>query len=73
MMVKQMVLIILLALILLGCSGSGELTYNKGFLNDIDMDLGTTAIQSTEISSATYREAASGATDGGVGGGCGCN
>lgn len=73
MIVKQIALIFLLALLFLGCSGSGDLTYNKGFLNDIDMDLGTTAIQSTEISSATYREAASGATDGGVGGGCGCN
>lgn len=72
-MVRYIALMFLLALLLFGCAGSGDLTYNKGFLNDIDMDLGTTSIQSPEISSATYREAASGATDGGVGGGCGCN
>lgn len=73
MMVKRTTFMFLLAFLLFSCAGSGDLTYSKGFLNDIDMELGTTAIQSTEISSATYREAASGATDGGVGGGCGCN
>ena len=70
MNLKQLSILILISISFFGCSG---LSYNKLYLSDVDMDLGTKSIQSAEISSASYREAAAGATGGSVGGGCGCN
>ena len=56
--------------ILFSCNG---VQYNKVFLSDEDMALGTKSSQSTEITSTSYREGASGANGGKTGGGCGCN
>lgn len=70
MKLKQVVFIVVVAFLFCGCNG---LTYNKLYLSDVDMETGSKSIQSTEISSASYREGASGITDGSVGGGCGCN
>ena len=70
MKLKQLTIIALVAFSFCGCSG---LTYNKLYLSDVDMETGSKSIQSTEISSASYREGASGITEGSVGGGCGCN
>ena len=47
--------------------------YQKAFLNDEDMDLGIRSIESYESEFESYREGASGANGGKVGGGCGCN
>lgn len=47
--------------------------YQKGKLNDAEMELGPRKIQKTEMSFQSYREGASGANGGKTGGGCGCN
>lgn len=47
--------------------------YEKAKLNDSEMVLSTRKIQKTEMSFQSYREGASGANGGKVGGGCGCN
>ena len=47
--------------------------YNKGKLNDAEMVLGNRKIEKTELNFQSYREGASGANAGKVGGGCGCN
>ena len=47
--------------------------YEKAKLNDSEMVLSTRKVQKTEMSFQTYREGASGANGGKVGGGCGCN
>lgn len=47
--------------------------YEKGKLNDSEMVLGNRKIEKTELSFQSYREGASGANAGKVGGGCGCN
>lgn len=47
--------------------------YQKVFLNDPDMKLEGFKLQSLELSFQSYREGASGANGGKVGGGCGCN
>lgn len=62
---------ILIIFFFLGCSSSAQ--FNKAYLSDEDMLIGLKKIQTTEISSTTYREGASGANGGNTGGGCGCN
>lgn len=47
--------------------------YQKGKLNDAEMVLGNRKVEKTELSFQSYREGASGANAGKVGGGCGCN
>ncbi|MEO5893501.1 MAG: DUF4266 domain-containing protein [Ferruginibacter sp.] len=47
--------------------------YQKGKLNDSEMELGARKIQKTEMSFQAYREGASGVNGGKTGGGCGCN
>ncbi len=47
--------------------------YQKAFLNDEDMDLGVREINGYESTFESYREGASGANGGKIGGGCGCN
>jgi len=47
--------------------------YEKVYLNDPDMVLATKKVSKFETSFQVYREAASGANGGKVGGGCGCN
>ena len=47
--------------------------YQKVYLNDEDMALEIIKTSQFEIFFETYREAASGANGGKVGGGCGCN
>ena len=56
---------------LLSCANG--LQYNKAYLSDEDMELGSKFIQGTEISSTSYREGAAGSNGGKTGGGCGCN
>ena len=47
--------------------------YQKAMLNDEDMELGPKLNQGCETAFESYREGASGANGGKVGGGCGCN
>ncbi len=47
--------------------------YQKAFLNQSEMELTSRAIESFETNVEAYREGASGANGGKVGGGCGCN
>ncbi len=47
--------------------------YQKTYLNDEEMKLSARKLESFEINFESYREGASGANGGKVGGGCGCN
>lgn len=47
--------------------------YEKMYLNDSDMVLSTRKVEVYQTSFHSYREGASGANGGKVGGGCGCN
>lgn len=47
--------------------------YQKMYLNQEDMQLSSSKLDSFEENFQTYREGASGALGGKVGGGCGCN
>ena len=47
--------------------------YQKQYLNDEDMKLASKKVESPEVNFESYREGASGANGGKVGGGCGCN
>ena len=47
--------------------------YQKVYLNDAEMELAAKKIEMFETNFQTYREGASGANGGKVGGGCGCN
>jgi len=47
--------------------------YQKMYLNDEEMELGVKSAEGGEVAFESYREGASGASGGKVGGGCGCN
>jgi len=47
--------------------------YQKMYINDSEMELSGKKIEMFETNYETYREGASGANGGKVGGGCGCN
>jgi len=66
--------IIFIALFLIGMTGCVVVKpYQKMYLNDEDMDLGAGSLEEFESAFESYREGASGASGGNVGGGCGCN
>ena len=54
-----------------GCADVKE--YQKNKLNDAEMQLNARKVEKTELNFQSYREGASGANGGKVGGGCGCN
>ncbi|MDT0643101.1 DUF4266 domain-containing protein [Zunongwangia sp. F363] len=56
---------------LFSCSAVKE--YEKVYINDPDMVLGTKKLDRFQTNFHSYREAASGANGGKTGGGCGCN
>ncbi len=60
-----------LSLMVTSCTTVKE--YQKNKLNDAEMPLSNRKIEKTELSFQSYREGASGASAGKVGGGCGCN
>lgn len=64
---------LLLAFIAIAVSCKPVKEYQKGKLNDSEMVLSNRKIEKTELSFQSYREGASGANAGKVGGGCGCN
>lgn len=69
---KIRVLIFSIGIICLtSCSAVKE--YEKVYINDPDMVLGSKKIDRFETTFQAYREAAVGANGGKTGGGCGCN
>ena len=60
-------------LILIFFSCTAVKPYQKNRLNDSEMQLSSRKVEKAEMSFQSYREAASGANGGKVGGGCGCN
>lgn len=62
------------ALLLLALQGCAPVKgYEKMYLNDPCMELAPNKLDYFETNFHTYREGASGANGGKVGGGCGCN
>lgn len=64
-------LLLIISATTFACSSVKE--YQKVYLNDEDMQLSQSKIESVESSFQSYREGASGAEGGKIGGGCGCN
>lgn len=58
---------------LLGSSCVSVKAYEKIYLNDSDMALSSRKVENYQNTFQSYREGASGANGGKVGGGCGCN
>ena len=66
--------LLILALGLCGfCSCTAVKEYEKVYINDPDMVLGSKKTDRFENTFQAYREAAVGANGGKTGGGCGCN
>jgi len=61
----------LLLLFFMACAPVKE--YQKNKINDAEMVLGARKVEKPESNFQSYREGASGANGGKVGGGCGCN
>lgn len=72
---KRIVIFIITGLIFLTAFSScvSVKAYQKIYLNDSEMELAAKKIEMFETNYETYREGASGANGGKVGGGCGCN
>lgn len=62
---------LLLCTLLISCTSVKE--YQKSRLNDGEMQLNARKAERAESNFLSYREGASGANGGKVGGGCGCN
>ncbi len=66
--------LLILAILLMGLTQCTPVKpYQKMYLNDEDMSLDATDCIRFEVAFESYREGASGANGGKVGGGCGCN
>ena len=65
------IVLILLSSIFSGCVSVKP--YQKMHLNDEEMQLKSRQVEIFEMNFESYREGASGANGGKVGGGCGCN
>lgn len=71
---KSFILLVFVLFILLTFSSCVSVkAYQKMYLNDSEMELSAKKIEMFETNYETYREGASGANGGKVGGGCGCN
>ncbi len=70
-MIKKIGFMAVLLVCLSSCTAVRE--YEKVYINDPDMVLGTKNIDRFETNFHAYREAAVGANGGKTGGGCGCN
>jgi hypothetical protein len=62
---------IAMLLFIVSCTTVKE--YQKNKINDSEMVLGAKKVEKPESNFQSYREGASGANGGKVGGGCGCN
>jgi len=70
-MIKKVIIMAFLAIGFSSCTAVRE--YEKVYINDPDMVLGTKSVDRFETNFQAYREAAVGANGGKTGGGCGCN
>jgi len=70
---KSYKLLFVLLFVITFCSCIQVKEYQKVYLNDEDMKLAPVKLEAMESSFQTYREGASGAESGKIGGGCGCN
>ena len=70
-MIQKIGLLAVLLACFSSCTAVKE--YEKVYINDPDMVLGTKNIDRFETNFHAYREAAVGANGGKTGGGCGCN
>ncbi len=74
-MKKKIILLPFIGLFVLsfttGCADVKE--YQKNKINDAEMQLNSRKVEKTELNFESYREGASGANAGKIGGGCGCN
>ena len=68
---RKLLLFGVLAVVMSSCTSVKG--YQKMYLNDEEMDLAVRKVEYFETNFQTYREGASGANGGKVGGGCGCN
>jgi hypothetical protein len=68
---SKLIIALLLIVSLSSCVQVKE--YQKVYLNDEDMKLVPVKLEAMESSFQAYREGASGAESGKIGGGCGCN
>ena len=67
----QLISMLMLTIILDSCVSVEA--YQKMYINDEDMKLGTRKVEMPEKDFQTYREGASGGDKGKSSGGCGCN
>jgi len=70
---KRIIPVIVACLVVLISGCSNVKPYQKIYLNDEDMILSAKKVEQSEQDFESYREGASGANGGKVGGGCGCN
>lgn len=71
---NKVILRVLAAFLIILISGCATVKpYQKIYLNDEDMKLSAKKVEQSEQDFESYREGASGANGGKVGGGCGCN
>lgn len=68
---KATIIFIFLALLMSSCVSVKS--YQKAYLNDSEMELVSPKMEKNDLTFQVYREAASGASSGKTGGGCGCN
>ena len=66
-------LVLIAGAITTGSSCTSVKEYQKSKLNDAEMTLSNRKIEKPEANFQSYREGASGANAGKLGGGCGCN
>ncbi len=68
---KQIALLVICVAGMTSCTAVKQ--YQRVYINDPDMVLGTKKVDKFETNFHAYRESASGANGGKTGGGCGCN
>jgi hypothetical protein len=67
------IITVLMMVSILATSCEAVKPYEKSYLNDSEMSLGSRKVEKTEANLLLYREGSSGANGGKNGGGCGCN
>jgi PBP1b-binding outer membrane lipoprotein LpoB len=72
-MKKLKILLAFVVLLFFMASCAPVKEYQKNKINDSEMVLGARKVEKPESNFQSYREGASGANGGKVGGGCGCN
>lgn len=73
-MIKKLTISIIMTIVIFVATGCNTVKpWQKMYLNDAEMELSAKKIEMFETNYETYREGASGANGGKVGGGCGCN